>query len=213
MKTRCRPEWLLPPWGIVIWACQTVSLPPTASLSTTSALKTSPDPCSGTVLCGILAFSRRPSDFERDLGDFSSSPDFGSSAPAGDAGCGEADPSGLGEGRRCERLRERRGGLAGGEDGRFTGESGGAGAGGAGGRLGRPPPPRGGEPRFLDPERAAAPLLLRNVFWWFLFMYGRGGTGFRGSGERCLERCGRRLDGERLLRDLDNGRRLEPERC
>mmetsp|Transcript_21230 Transcript_21230/g.41532 ORF Transcript_21230/g.41532 Transcript_21230/m.41532 type:complete len:106 (+) Transcript_21230:83-400(+) len=37
VKTRCRPEWLLPPCGMVICACQTVSFPPTASRSTTSA--------------------------------------------------------------------------------------------------------------------------------------------------------------------------------
>jgi len=66
VKTRWRPEWLLPPWGIVICACQTVSLPPTAKRSTTSASKTSP-PCSASAaLWGIRAFSRKSMDFERD---------------------------------------------------------------------------------------------------------------------------------------------------
>lgn len=93
------------------------------------------------MLCGILALSRRLSEFERDL-DFSWLDLRGSVRSAAGDLFGDVDCCGLGEGRRCERLRERRGCGAAGEAGRRAGEA-------------RERERRAGEARLLDGERGA----------------------------------------------------------
>mmetsp|Transcript_62744 Transcript_62744/g.146059 ORF Transcript_62744/g.146059 Transcript_62744/m.146059 type:complete len:208 (-) Transcript_62744:1371-1994(-) len=115
VKTRWRPEWLLPPCGIVICACHTVSLPPTAKRSTTSAWKTSPVCSAATVLCGILAFSRRfkEPDLDRDFSGLVLRVSARSVRSTGMECWGDVDlgltPDDccLGDARCCERLFDR----------------------------------------------------------------------------------------------------------
>mmetsp|Transcript_22333 Transcript_22333/g.45067 ORF Transcript_22333/g.45067 Transcript_22333/m.45067 type:complete len:188 (-) Transcript_22333:405-968(-) len=129
---RCLPPCMLLPWGKLITACQTMSLPGPPGFSRTSAWQTPPFGSAVVVLCGILVFSVKPSECERDLG----------------GGLGDSLGDNLGDvrgdGARCKRLLRRTAGAFAAEAGRWSGEA--------------PERERRRETvRLLESERGAAP--------------------------------------------------------